>query len=145
MLEATILEAGKRKALSNRRVLAYGPNDQIVQTTSDDTGRFEFRGLDEGSWTLEINSDAHRQLTEKVNIRKDQKVELTLYLTPDRARANETIAEAIIVEERRDNSELVERNISAAEIQFLPGSNGDVIKAVQNLPGIAEHPLGLDS
>ena len=36
-----------------------------------------------------------------------------------------------------------ERTLQADEIRYLPGSNGDVVKAIQNLPGIARPPLGI--
>ena len=35
------------------------------------------------------------------------------------------------------------KTLSADQIQYLPGSNGDVVKAIQNLPGIARAPSGI--
>jgi TonB family protein len=49
----------------------------------------------------------------------------------------------VLVVGDRISTELNERRFSAEEIQYLPGSSGDVVKAVQNLPGIARAPLGI--
>lgn len=51
--------------------------------------------------------------------------------------------DTIIVELVRPNVTVVERALSADEIRVLPGSGGDVIKAVTNLPGIARPPFGI--
>ena len=49
----------------------------------------------------------------------------------------------MVIEEKREGSDITERFLSSTEIQYLPGSAGDVVKAVQNLPGIARAPLGI--
>jgi hypothetical protein len=40
-------------------------------------------------------------------------------------------------------SEITERRLTAEEVGYLPGTNGDVVKVVQNLPGVARAPLGI--
>jgi len=48
----------------------------------------------------------------------------------------------IVVEAERVTSEVVERTLTAEEIRYLPGTSGDAVKVVQNLPGVARPPLG---
>ena len=43
----------------------------------------------------------------------------------------------------RTAPEVTERVLSADEIRYLPGTNGDVVRVVQNLPGVARPPLNI--
>ena len=59
-------------------------------------------------------------------------------MTPSlRGRVNSILVEADAI-----STEVSERKLSAAEIAYLPGTNGDVVKVVQNLPGVSRPPLG---
>ena len=39
--------------------------------------------------------------------------------------------------------ETVEQTLQAEEIKYIPGTQGDTLKAVQNLPGVARAPYGI--
>lgn len=49
----------------------------------------------------------------------------------------------LVVVDQRLAPDITERRLTAEEIRYLPGTSGDVVKAVQNLPGIARAPLGI--
>ena len=44
---------------------------------------------------------------------------------------------------RRAQVETVEQTLQAEEIKYIPGTQGDTLKAVQNLPGVARAPYGI--
>ena len=44
---------------------------------------------------------------------------------------------------RRAQVETVEQTLQAEEIRYIPGTQGDTLKAVQNLPGVARAPYGI--
>ena len=44
---------------------------------------------------------------------------------------------------RRAQVETVEQTLQAEEIRYIPGTQGDTLKAVQNLPGVARAPFGI--
>jgi len=48
-----------------------------------------------------------------------------------------------IFAERENPPEITERVLTSEQVYYLPGTNGDVVRAVQNLPGIARPPLNI--
>ncbi len=54
--------------------------------------------------------------------------------------ASRTMLELVVVGERET---LPRPAVTLDDIRFLPGSGGDIVRAVQNLPGVARPPFGL--
>ena len=83
-------------------------------------------------------------LKSTVEVSDDNIQELNFRLVRDQAQtAMEEADASIVVEAQRETSEVSVKTLSADQIQYLPGSNGDVVKAIQNLPGIARAPSGI--
>jgi len=49
----------------------------------------------------------------------------------------------IVVEGQRQEPELTEHIVSSEVARTLPGTGGDIVRVVQNLPGVARSPLGI--
>lgn len=49
----------------------------------------------------------------------------------------------IVVESRRTSPEVTERVLEAKDIQVLPGTGGDAVRVVQNLPGVSRPPVNI--
>ncbi|MEC7985266.1 MAG: TonB family protein, partial [Myxococcota bacterium] len=143
VIEGRVLEAGIRKPMPRVEVSAVGPDGKKALVRTDDTGAFRFRGLDNGEWILKAEREAFGFKTRNVTVQEGKVSQLRFFLIRDKAKAALQFDEEILVEERLPSSELTERFLSAKEISFLPGSGGDVVKAVQNLPGISRAPLGI--
>ena len=67
----------------------------------------------------------------------NETLEVKYYLTP-RLGAYETV-----VKGDRDVKEVVKRTFSREEAEKIPGTFGDPIRVIQNLPGVARAPFGL--
>ena len=143
VLEGTVYEAGVKRLLSGIEVVAVGPEAKRATSRTDENGIFRFRGLDAGEWTVMASKPSFGFKTREVSIQKGKVSQLRFYLVRDKAQAALQADAEIVVEERLASSELTERFLTAKEIAYLPGSGGDVVKAVQNLPGIARAPLGV--
>ena len=141
-LRGQVREAGTRLPLPGVELRATGPEDALALATTDEDGRYTFVGLGGGSWTLAATDPRHRTLTEEVEIRAEELVELDLALVKDAIATERLADEILVVEGERATSEAQERRLPVEEIQYLPGTNGDVVKVVQNLPGVARSPLG---
>lgn len=50
--------------------------------------------------------------------------------------------EVLVVKRRLPTNEVTERILDVQDIRYLPGTGGDVVKVVQNLPGVGRSPLG---
>lgn len=110
-------------------------------TVTDDAGRFRFSGLPAGAWTVVTAPPGYLPLASPATIAVDTVAQLTLTLDPDVPTG--TTDRTVTVTADRASAELTERTLSSEEVRFLPGTGGDIVKAVQNLPGVARAPLGV--
>ena len=142
-VEGSVKDAAAGITLSSVLVTAIGAEGELRYGTTDSEGRFSFVGLAEGPWRLEISGGTlYDPKTLEVTVRAGtvQQIDAALERPLDRAEdANLTI----LVQDEAAADEVTERVIRADEIAFLPGSSGDVVKAVQNLPGVARAPSGI--
>ena len=53
------------------------------------------------------------------------------------------VSEELVVVGERETPEVTERTLSREEARYLPGTAGDIVRVVQNLPGVARPPLGI--
>jgi TonB family protein len=141
-LEGRALEAGTRQPLPRAELVLRGPGEQIVELIADDDGRFSAAGLALGEWRVTAGRSGFDAAKADVAIEEGKVAGVTLYLVRSRpweVEADDTIE----VVGRAVQPEVTERVLSSQELRYLPGSNGDVVKAIQNLPGLARPPLGI--
>ena len=113
--------------------------------TTDDEGRYVFAGLDPGTWTLVLDSPGYEVLSRDLEVREGTVAQATFrpkLLRPWQAE-DPNVSEVVVVEQRPPAVEVSERALSIDDIKILPGTGGDVVKAVQNLPGIARPPFNI--
>ncbi|MBN2804220.1 MAG: TonB family protein, partial [Deltaproteobacteria bacterium] len=101
-------------------------------TSSD--GTFEFKNLNPGMWQIDIVAASYKPLSLSETIEEGETRELIYRLEPEQS-TYETI-----VRDRKPPREVTRREISRREITRIPGTGGDALRAVQNLPGMARAP-----
>ena len=104
--------------------------------TGDD-GRFSFDALPAGALTLAVpqpHDQPRRHARSRVTLGK--RLSLTIHVDSQERYAS-------VVRGRRAQVETVEQTLQAEEIKHIPGTQGDTLKAVQNLPGVARAPYGI--
>ncbi len=113
--------------------------------TADGDGRFRFAGLDDGAWVITLVEPGYEELQARVEVVPGKVA--TLDFTPKVVREWEVedrgVSEVVVVEQREAAVEVSERVLSTDDIYFLPGTGGDLVKAVQNLPGVSRPPFGI--
>ncbi len=103
-------------------------------TTGDD-GRFAFRGVPLGEQTLTVTATTVKVEDQRFAVTADEVVHLELWA---RAPQNDL---GIVGVYRKERDEVVRRSISAEELRTLPGTMGDPLRAISNLPGAVRTPL----
>ena len=140
-LTGRIREAGVRTPLTEVEVTA-SRGDEVRRVLTDSEGSFLFRGLAEGPWTLAFEAPGFDAESVDVQIRAGSVVDVGL--SPVRSRPWEDAAdEELVVVGRRVTPEVTERRLSYEELRYLPGTGGDIVKVVQNLPGVARPPFSI--
>jgi TonB family protein len=141
-VEGMIREAGTRVPMVGVEVRAIGPDQALRIAESDEEGRWQFAGLPEGEWQITVTAQGLETDTAILTVTTGKIASVTLYA--DRSRPWEGGADyEITVIGTRPAPEVTERVLGPTELRYLPGTNGDVIKVIQNLPGVARAPLGI--
>lgn len=132
-LGGKLLEKGTRKPLPGVLVrIENGP-----ETVSMADGTFRFEKIDVGNTVLIIDDDAYYTLEDEEEVVAGKLTELTYYLE-----RKGTAEDSVTVVGRRVKKEVARRTLTMEEIRKIPGTQGDALKVVQNLPGVARIPFG---
>jgi TonB family protein len=105
---------------------------------TDANGKFTLRGLPIGPVKIRIVSPAHHNLIvdEVIEAGKIKEVEYRMN------RKRYGVLEAV-VRGQRERKEIAVHEVSTDEIATVPGTQGDVLKVIQDFPGVARAPFGL--
>ena len=123
------LERGTRKPLASAEVAL--PELQLT-TSTDEQGRFSFRGVPNGSHEVLVILSGYDRFRTRETISEGQQTQATYYVQRRIFSQYETV-----VRSERERKEVTRTTLQAAEIQKIPGTQGDTLKVVQNLPGVA--------
>ncbi len=128
-----VVERGTRSPVIAASIEAAGATAE-----TDNDGRFTLRGLPVGPVKIHIVSSAHHPLTldEVIEANKVKEVEYRM----NRRRYGQFEA---VVRGQRERKEVAVHEITAQEIATVPGTQGDVLKVLQDFPGVARAPFGL--
>lgn len=128
-LQGRLLESGTRRPILGASV-SLGNLGHTTLTNGE--GRFEFTGLPVGSVHLLLSDAEHALVDDTEEIAAHTITEVTYYAQQTSFESDDLVAVG-----RRVNKQVVRRVLSVRELSTVPGNNGDAIKAVQNLPGVA--------
>lgn len=106
---------------------------------SDSAGRFRFDELPAGMVRVAVRMPGYEHHDRVVEIPADATAQLVVFLPPLELSPLRTVVAASSV----PRSQVTEHRLTKEEIATLPGSQGDPLRALQNLPGVARPPGGL--
>jgi TonB family protein len=133
-LAGVVKEAGTRRPV----VGAVIELDGTAIAETDAGGRFEARGVGLGKHRLKASSRAHDAYETEAEVRPGERFEVTLYLVKRSGDPFETV-----VRTRNERQEVTRVQLDRQEVQKVPGTFGDPLRAIENLPGLARVPGGL--
>jgi TonB family protein len=126
-----------------RRGAAPGGGDlpaRVVATTDDD-GRFEVPDPGPGGLRVTVSDSAHEPCVRDFSAAElagPQPADWSCFARRLAGQINETRVRA-----RTDRPEETKQTLSKAELTTVPGTIGDPLRVLQNLPGVARAPFGL--
>lgn len=129
-IEGRLVERGTKRPVGDAAVFLLPAK---LRAQSDATGQFAFDNVPQGQYQIVINLTGYRRL------------EVAIEVNASRPRATETLfverqsyggLETTVIGkvEKRDDTT---RSLKTEQFLTLPGAQGDPVKAVQNLPGVA--------
>ncbi len=141
-VEGMVREAGTRVPMAGVEVRAVGPRQALRIAESDASGIWRFAGLPDGEWNITVTAPGLDTEAAVLTIATGRVATVTLYAERTRPWEGHTDLEIVVIGTRAA-PEVTERVLGPTELRYLPGTNGDVIKVIQNLPGVARSPLGI--
>ncbi len=128
-----VRERGSRKALSGVEVLIA----QLEHSApTNERGFFEFRGIPAGLHRAIVAVPGYHTFETQEEIQPGEATEVIYFLKERPEGIPETI-----VRTQREKKEVAKRSITIETIERVPGTFGDPVRIVQNLPGVARSPF----
>ena len=158
-LQGRIVEAASRRPLSGVTVIVVpaAPDAEVgrvrsfqvsadeeddeptstFETTTDPDGRFEFTDLPDGKIRVVAIASGMRRVEWIESREPNEALNVRYFLEPDGGPRYRTT-----VEDGVDREEIGRKTLSIAEVATLPGAQGDALRSIQALPGVARPPYG---
>ena len=112
--------------------------DQAADAQTDQDGAFAFLDVPPGPHMIELSSRELVTIKTEEVITKGKKKTVTYLVEPKEA----DVDEEAVVRAPRIKKEVVETRVRTEEAKRVPGTQGDTLKVVQNLPGVGRSAFG---
>lgn len=132
-VEGQVIEMATRQLLPEMSVALQGTD---FVTVSDAEGRFALRGVPPGTYQLEIARPGWDTKVVEIEVLDGQVTAAEIWVK-NQSYGND---EAVGVY-RTNKDEVTTRTISMSEAKKIPGTFGDPVRVIQNLPGAARAPF----
>jgi len=123
-----ITELGSPDPVEDAQVQVEGTT---LTAISDSKGNYRIN-LQAGYSILVFSGDGYSPRKKKVSIRPGHDLELNVSLEKV-----DFTSEAVVVTAKKDVDQVVSNTLTQQEIKKIPGTTGDALRAVQDLPGVA--------
>jgi outer membrane receptor protein involved in Fe transport len=134
-LTGRVIEAGTKKPLVAVEVTSKATGESAF---TDDKGYFELHGVPAGTTEVTASSLDYQTEVFSVAIDEGKATDIEVFLTRENYSEYE-----LTVRGQRVVNEVTQRVLSNREIQKVAGTQGDTLKVIEALPGVARTPGGL--
>jgi len=128
-----VLVAGIGTPLVGAEVTVRGPDGQTRTTQTENDGTWFFEDLPIGVYHLVAHANLFEKDQTDESVDPGKATQITFRLFPE-------AAEEVTVKGNRPPREVTKETITEEEINRIPGTGGDAIRSLLNLPGVARPP-----
>jgi TonB family protein len=156
-LVGRLLDAKSGQPITSARIVARAADGREYTTTSADGGRWTLPKLPTGKYRVTLSASGYKTQIADLDLNPGEETSVLQRLevdtsTPSTALGGNTPPPAgsgaappppiddIIVKGVRPSREVTVRTIEQREMNRIPGTNGDALRSLQNLPGVARAP-----
>lgn len=142
VLGGAVVDADTKKPLAGVQVeLASGQ-----RAVTDAEGRFRMEGLEPGPVTLTLSGERLTPLSTEETVVAGEELEVTYKVTLNPPEGEDDgpsdDLEILVTAPPALKREVVSTKVSAEQARSIPGAQGDVVRVVENLPGVARSAVG---
>jgi TonB family protein len=134
----TIRDRATKKPIANVRVAV----DTGQQALTGDDGKFRIPDIVPGDHTVTLSGESVATIGTTETFEPSKQVDATYEVDKKRERGSQDEEEEIVVTAPRLKKQVVSTEVQATQAQKVPGTQGDVLKVVENLPGVARAAAG---
>jgi TonB family protein len=134
----TIRDRATKKPIANVRVAV----DSGQQALTDADGKFRIPDIVPGDHTVTLSGESVATVGTTETFEPSKQVDATYEVDKKRDRGSADEEEEIVITAPRLKKQVVSTEVQATQAQKVPGTQGDVLKVVENLPGVARAAAG---
>src|SRR5262249_13008996 len=110
-----------------------------AQTVTDASGHFALKDLPPGPRAVTLSGERLTTISTQETFEAGKKIDATYEVEPkaEKLPGEEEDEDEIVVRAPRLNKQVVSTEVAAEQGRKVPGTQGDVLKVVENLPGVA--------
>jgi TonB family protein len=127
---------GTRAPVAHGKVIAVAADSARFEADVDDEGRFALRGLPPGKYHLVINGPRAKRYEVDETVGEREVLTVNYYVEPSQYARYEATVRADL-----NREEISRQTLTTEELVKMPGTMGDALRAVENLPGVARAPF----
>lgn len=121
--------------LAGAKVSLFAGERLVLELDTAPTGAFSAPSLPPGKYEVRIEAAGFEPYSAAEELAPGEAVSLVYRVSPFATDATE-----VIVRGARPSREVTRRVLSRRELARVPGTSGDALRAIQNLPGVARPP-----
>lgn len=136
-LSGVVLAAGGDAKLAGAKIIVKPKaGGDAREFTTTESGAFSFGGLPAGSYDVTVSLGGFDSLSLEEEVVAGEQTEVKYRLS---TKAEDGVID-VQVRGAKPPREVTKRTITAREISRIPGTNGDALRSLTNLPGVARPP-----
>jgi len=132
------------KPLAGAAVTVTAEDGTAFKTTAASDGSFHIDGVPAGNYKVTIGAQGYAAQSYEQPLDPGEEATIDVRLEreapPPPPPAEGEDIEEVQVHGQRPPREVTKRTLEQRELQRIPGTNGDALRAIQNLPGVARPP-----
>ncbi len=136
-LSGQVRERGLRTMLSGLKVTVFQQDGDAFETFTDDEGHFVFFDLGAGTWNISVSGEGYRTFETTEDVVEGERTEAVLFVFRE-----VTSDFDVVVEGEKPRKEVTRHTLTVTQIERVPGTFGDPVAVVQNLPGVSPQGFG---
>ncbi|MFO0761982.1 MAG: TonB-dependent receptor [Byssovorax sp.] len=133
-LRGTIVTSEGEAPIAGARVTVTGPDNFSEVAEASLLGAFTLDDLPPGTVKVTIDAPGYEPLTVEETLEKGESAEVKYRLVAKGGGLE------VVIRGARPPREVVKRTLEQREISRIPGTNGDALRSIQSLPGVARPP-----
>ncbi len=137
-LVGAVQESGTRKPLAGVtvRLFSEGIEEAVAEGFTTADGRFGFRGVKSGEYTIAFEAEGYFNSSTLIKVNDGEIAGGTYSI-----QAQYYDEYRVETKAKKTHTEISRRKIGLEEVRRIPGTGNDIVRVVQNLPGVARAPF----